>query len=217
MSSIVDKKLPWYESMKNKFLSLLLLCSTLVLLAGFSFSPVWAADAEHDDTFWQALTHTQYIQEGEMGPVVYLFLDPNCPYCHELYTWLQNPVAKNEIRLRIVVVGFLVPENSQAKAAAILGAKDPRAALQKNEEDFAIVHGEPMGGIAPAAPALVQKESGILQRNYAFLWGKESLLPNVPPGDVTVPLLVYRYQQQVRYLPTLPDQQQWQEILHGDH
>ena len=205
--------------MRNKslFLRFLSLCSTLLLLSALSLPIACAAETatDHDKNFWQALTHTQYIQEGIKGPLVYLFMDPNCPYCHELYAWLQNPVAAKKIRLRIVVVGFLAP-SSKAKAAAILGAGDPLAALQKNEAGFAIRDGKPEGGIAPATPVLVEKESGILHRNFAFLSGKESLLSDVPPGTVSVPLLVYQYRGQVRYLPTLPDHQQWQEIQRGD-
>ncbi|MEY2341855.1 thioredoxin fold domain-containing protein [Acidithiobacillus sp. IBUN Pt1247-S3] len=205
--------------MRNKslFLRFMVLCSTLLLLSGLSLQAAWGqgAPADHDEDFWKALTHTQYIQEGNKGPIVYLFMDPNCPYCHQLYTWLQNPAAANKIRLRVIVVGFLTP-SSEAKAAAILGASNPRAALQKNEDGFAIHDDAPEGGIAPAAPALVKKEAGILHRNFAFLMGKESLLSDVPPNTATVPLLVYLYHGQTRYLPTLPDYQQWQEILHSN-
>ncbi len=211
-NSTVVSKSPWYASMPTKVpLHLFAFLGLFFLLAGAS-EPASAANAERDDYFWQALTHTQYIAEGKQGPVVYLFLDPNCPYCHKLYDQLQEKVAKGKLRLRVVVVGFLSP-SSHAKAAAILSAADPRAALAKNESGFAIRDGRPEGGIAPADPTLVAKEAGILHRNFAFLEGKESLLDSVPPGVVTVPLLVYRSQGQEHYLVNLPTEEQWQEIL----
>jgi thiol:disulfide interchange protein DsbG len=194
-------------------LHLLAFLAIFFLLAGLS-GPVRAASTDHDEDFWQALTHTQYIAEGKQGPVVYLFLDPNCPYCHKLYDQLQGKVAKGKLRLRVVVVGFLSP-SSRDKAAAILAAADPRAALAKNESGFAIRDGRPEGGIAPADSALVAKEAGILHRNFSFLQGKESLLDDVPPGAVTVPLLVYRRQGQLHYLVNLPTEEQWQEILNA--
>ncbi|MCE5387423.1 MAG: thioredoxin fold domain-containing protein [Acidithiobacillus sp.] len=219
MNYTVENPLPWCglrpkprlgRKTRNLWQRCLLLLG-LALLALLPASPAWAQSPE-DESFWHALTHTHFIEEGKKGPVVYLFLDPNCPYCHQVYTWLQNPVREGKIRLRVVVVGFLSP-TSLPKAAAILAAKDPLQTLKENEEGFAIRDGLPSGGIAPASPAVVQKEAGILRRNLLFLQGKESLLANVPPNEVTVPLLVYRVAGKTHYLPTLPDLQQWKEIV----
>jgi len=94
-----------------------------------------ATGSDGDQDYWQALTHTHYIQEGSKGPIIYDFYDPNCPYCHEIYTWLQNPIHNKQIQVRFITVGFLTP-SSAGKAAAILSAKDPLAALKLNENKF---------------------------------------------------------------------------------
>ncbi len=169
--------------------------------------------SSHPHRFWQALSHTRYIAEGHKGPVAYLFMDPDCPYCHQLFDLLQKPVAEGRVRLRAVVVGFLTPR-SPGKAAAILGAAHPLKALQYNEAHFRFQHGRPDGGIAPASPAAVQKLRGTLARNYAFLSGKESLLPQLGlgPGVTSVPLLVYRKEDRAHYVVGLPDRAQWKAI-----
>ena len=65
------------------------------------------------------------------------------------------------MQLRHLLVG-VIKEDSPAKAAAILGASDPSAALAENERQFA------QGGIAPAesVPADVQK---VLADNQALM------------------------------------------------
>ena len=206
--------------MRNKFLLafLLLLGSLLV----FPLQPVLAQDAaphaaDHDLQFWDALSHSYYVQEGSRGSLVYLFLEPDCPYCHVLYNWLQNPVSSGKVRLRVVIVGFPNSSSSMGKAAAILGAKDPVKALKENEKGFAIHNDVPEGGIAPASAALIQQQLGKLQRNFNFLAGKESLLDpqSVQQSGVSTPMLVYRSGKQVQYILGLPDHQQWQQIIHG--
>ncbi|WP_308389345.1 thioredoxin fold domain-containing protein [Acidithiobacillus sp. AMEEHan] len=206
--------------MRNRFLlAFLLLLGSLVM---FPSQPVRAQDAapqaaDHDLQFWEALGHSYYVQEGTRGPLVYLFLEPDCPYCHVLYDWLQNPVSTGKLRLRVIIIGFPNSPSSMGKAAAILGAKDPVQALKENEKGFAIRDGAPEGGIAPASAALSQKQLGKLQRNFAFLAGKESLLDpqGVQQSGVSTPMLVYRSGKQVQYVLGLPDHQQWQQIIHG--
>ncbi|MGK9449780.1 hypothetical protein ACSSZE_00710 [Acidithiobacillus caldus] len=182
------------------------------------FSPWVAAQAEPykdaDESFWQALEHTHYIAEGERGPVVYLFMDPNCPYCHELFSWLQNPVAARQLRLRVVLVGYLTA-SSAAKAASILAAKDPLQALKANEDGFAIRDGKPEGAAPLANAATLAKMRPILDRNYNFLQGKESLLPELASAgeaSATVPFLVYRQKGVVHYVIGLPSHRQWKAL-----
>ena len=61
--------------------------------------------------------------EGE--PLVYVFFDPRCPYCHAAYKALHGKVAARWIP--VVVLGE--PDKGRAMARAILGANDPVAAL----------------------------------------------------------------------------------------
>jgi len=186
-----------------------------LLLCSVSSFATPALHGDEDLNFWQALEHTHYIAEGERGPVVYLFMDPNCPYCHVLFSWLQNPIAAGQLRLRVVLVGYLTP-SSAAKAASILAAKSPLQALKANEDGFTVRHGKPEGAAAEAPASVVAKMRPILERNYRFLQGKESLLPELAGGGATVPFLVYRREGKVHYVVGLPSHTQWQDLI-GSH
>ncbi len=82
------------------------------------------------------------------GPVLTVFMDPNCIFCHMLYKDLEPVMAKGDVRVRFVMVG-VVKEDSLAKSAAILGMADPLQALATDERKFNKAREE--GGIAPAA------------------------------------------------------------------
>jgi thiol:disulfide interchange protein DsbG len=84
-------------------------------------------DATHKRATW--------VAEGAGKHVVYVYFDPNCPYCHKLYLELQPYVRKGGYDVRWVPVGILMG-SSHGKAAAILEAKDPSAALRRNEQNF---------------------------------------------------------------------------------
>ncbi len=173
-----------------------------ILLFFFLGSLAAPALAEHTPSFWQALDHAHYIQEGQKGPVVYAFFDPDCPYCHVLYGELQKPIAAGQLRVRFIPVAILFP-SSVGKAAAILQAKDPRQALQENETHFGTSGGEPSGGIAAVAPdALAQRE---LRYN-------ENLLEMA--GSNAVPFLIYRDRNgQMGFVAGLPRKGDWPALL----
>ena len=105
------------------------------------------------------LEHSGYIAEGTLQApksVVYALFDPNCPFCHLAWIALQ-PYEKAGLQVRWVPVAYLMP-SSPGKAAAIMEAKDRRAALRRNEEQYDAQRHE--GGIQalakPAAGTLKQ-------------------------------------------------------------
>lgn len=85
---------------------------------------------------WPKLADSHYVAVGAKDPerVVYAFTDPNCPYCQGLWLALE-PYLDDGVQVRHVMVGIL-RESSQPKAAAILGADDPAAALKRHSERF---------------------------------------------------------------------------------
>ena len=93
-----------------------------------------------------ALPETGAIMAGSKGPVLTVFIDPNCIFCHMLYQQLEPLVAKGALRARYVLVA-VVKRSSFAKAAAILSAKNPAAALQQDQAAFDPKTEE--GGIKP--------------------------------------------------------------------
>jgi thiol:disulfide interchange protein DsbG len=86
-----------------------------------------------------------WIRDGKSAHVMYVFFDPNCPYCHKIFDMLRPQVQRGEVELRWVVVGKLMA-TSTGKAAAMLEAKDPTEALYRNERGFSQETGS-FGGI----------------------------------------------------------------------
>ena len=95
-----------------------------------------------------ALPAARAILSKGHGPVLTVFMDPNCIFCHKLFKDLEPVLAKGDVRVRFVMVG-VVKEDSLAKAATILGMADPLQALTTDEHKFDKAQEE--GGIAPSA------------------------------------------------------------------
>lgn len=95
---------------------------------------------------WDSLEAAAWVGDGrpDAERIVYVFTDANCPFCNQLWASARPWVEAGKVQLRHVMVG-VIRADSAAKAAAILEADDPEAALAYNEAN----HGE--GGIAPLA------------------------------------------------------------------
>ncbi|KAF1004639.1 MAG: Thiol:disulfide interchange protein DsbG [Luteibacter sp.] len=100
------------------------------------------------------LSEAKWVEEGKKDAprVVYVFTDPNCPYCHAFWDAARPWVDGGKVRIRYLVVG-VIREDSPNKAAAILTDKNPTEALIRNEKAFS------KGGIAAlkTIPADAQK------------------------------------------------------------
>ena len=73
---------------------------------------------------WKQLESSTWIADGsKKAPrVVYVFTDPNCPYCNKFWSDARPWVKADKVQLRHVMVGILGP-TSPGKAAALLSAK----------------------------------------------------------------------------------------------
>jgi len=122
------------------------------------------------------------INEGRStAPLLYVFADPNCIFCYHFYKMAEPLVSSGKLQLRWVMVAFL-QSSSAPKAAAILAATDPRAALHADEDRFDVTHES--GGIAPA-----QAHDKSLQD---LLRAHVSVLDVIGAGSVGTPTLLYR-------------------------
>ena len=94
-----------------------------------------------------ALETSHWVADGKADAprVIYVFTDPNCPYCHQFWQLSRPWVQSGKVQLRHIVVG-IIREDSPGKAAAILADSSPAQALARNEENYA------KGGIAPLQP-----------------------------------------------------------------
>ena len=106
-----------------------------------------------------------WIAEGKGPHVAYVFFDPNCPYCHKLYTETRSWIKAGKLELRWIPVGLLT-ETSHGKAGAMLDAKDPLTAFYTNEDKY-----DPSGGLGGVEEALdvSPKAQAALKANAALL------------------------------------------------
>lgn len=97
---------------------------------------------------WRKLQDSAWIADGDAkaSRVLYVFSDPNCPYCHRFWQQARPWVEGGRVQLRHVVVGMLSPD-SLGKAAALLAAGDPQAALGAHESAGRASTLKPLGEI----------------------------------------------------------------------
>jgi thiol:disulfide interchange protein DsbG len=112
--------------------------------------------------------------------LIYVITDANCPYCHDLWLSLQ-PLYTRGLQVRYVMVG-IISSDSPGKAAAIIEARNPSLALDRNERQWARLPDDLGGGIPP------------LQRpkpaTAAALRANEQLMHDL--GAQGTPALIYR-------------------------
>src|SRR5471030_2145217 len=84
---------------------------------------------------WGKMEASNWIADGSKDAprVVYLFSDPNCPYCNMFWEQARPWVESGKVQLRHIMVG-IIREDSAAKAAALFTAKDPQLALHDHEK-----------------------------------------------------------------------------------
>ena len=136
------------------------------------------------------LDQSAYFIEGAKGKAVkstiYAFLDPNCIFCHLAWKAFL-PYEKAGLQVRWVPVGFLKAD-SAGKAAALLEAKDPAAAMAQNENEF--VEATESGGIpavATVSAGMAKKLAANAQLMNAFgLSGTPAIVYKDKGGKVVV-------------------------------
>ncbi|MFD2884434.1 thiol:disulfide interchange protein DsbG [Pseudomonas lini] len=76
---------------------------------------------------WAKMEASNWIGDGNKDAprIVYLFSDPNCPYCNMFWEQARPWVKAGKVQLRHIMVG-IIREDSPGKSAALLAAKDPQ-------------------------------------------------------------------------------------------
>ncbi|MDN5938033.1 MAG: thiol:disulfide interchange protein DsbG [Salinisphaera sp.] len=172
---------------------------SLLLLALLGMALASCTERRDSERIWLQLENSNWVAEGEVDAprTLYVFSDPNCPYCHVFWQRVRPWVELGEVQLRHVLVG-LISENSRRKGAAILSADNPEKAYLKNERHFGA------GGIAPMKhiPANIRSK---LAANHELM---EQL------GLHGTPTIAYRDAEgQVQFWPGLPPDSVMPEIL----
>ncbi|NIF18294.1 thiol:disulfide interchange protein DsbG [Pantoea sp. Cy-639] len=112
---------------------------------------------------WAKMEKTAWIADGKADAprVVYLFSDPNCPYCNMFWEQARPWVESGKVQLRHIMVG-IIREDSPGKSAALLAAKDPATALLSHEKAGKASTLKPLAKV----PEAVQKK---LELNMALM------------------------------------------------
>lgn len=87
-----------------------------------------------DAETWADLEQAAWIPDGEASAErkVYVFTDPNCPYCRQFWQAARPWVEAGKVQLRHVMVGILAAK-SPRQAVSMLAADDPAATLAAHE------------------------------------------------------------------------------------
>lgn len=102
------------------------------------------------DGAWSQVERSSWIADGSAKAprIVYVVTDPNCPYCNKLWSDARPWVDSGKVQLRHIMVGILTP-TSGGKAAALLGDKDPSAALDAHERANSAANAKSMASGRP--------------------------------------------------------------------
>jgi hypothetical protein len=136
----------------------------------------------NDGDIWNLLERSHWLADGSSKAprAVYIFTDPNCPYCNVLWGEARPWVNAGRVQLRYLIVGILTP-SSPGKAAALLTARSPASAFSsyeglhfpKTESAFAsgnIHHPlddtglKPLKDIPPAAQSILDANERLLSQ-----------------------------------------------------
>lgn len=184
----------------ERLFALLAICLALLMAA-----PVQAGQgADTDVSPVRALQQAHWVAEGTAHPthVIYVFVDPNCPYCHTLWLALQ-PYRHDGLQVRNILVG-VISVSSPGKAAAIFSARDPAAAWRTNEVRWGS-RSDGGGGIAPLAVIGAANREAILDN--------ETLMRRF--GILGTPGLVYvTADGKVHVIAGVPDKTTLTRIVH---
>src|SRR5947209_8500251 len=103
----------------------------LALVAGSANAGNWiAAPAGSPVGLMHRLDRAKWIGMGAKSAerVVYVFTDPDCPFCNDLWKAMQKARAP-DVQIRYLLVA-VIDADSKGKDVAILEAKDPVAAFE---------------------------------------------------------------------------------------
>ncbi len=118
-----------------------------------------------NEKIWKQLEGSTWIADGARNAprVIYTFTDPNCPYCNKFWNETRPWIASGKVQLRHVMVGILRP-TSAGKAAALLSAQDPQAALTRHEQQHGSGGVKPLAQITPKIRAQINANQMLMQQ-----------------------------------------------------
>lgn len=118
---------------------------------------------------WRRLESSHWIEDGRKDAprTVYVFTDPECPYCSKFWSDARPWVDSGQVKLRHVMVGVVKP-SSAGKAAALLASSNPAEALaayegaRSKQPRSAGARLEPMTAIPPDLQARIDANESLM-------------------------------------------------------
>jgi len=80
------------------------------------------------ESIWARLEKLSWIPEGTGKKTIYVLFDPNCPYCHRLWTAVRGAVGAGNVQIRWLPVAIL-KDSSKGLGAALYAARNPSQLL----------------------------------------------------------------------------------------
>ena len=120
------------------------------------------------DDVWKTLENSTWIQDGKKDAprIVYVFSDPNCPYCHKFWQSARPWVESGKVQLRHIQVG-IIREESRAQVASLLLSKDPEAMFYDINLNKAKKSLKPAAGIPAAIAEKIDLNQSLMEK-YGF-------------------------------------------------
>lgn len=138
-----------------------------------------------DGPIWPRLEDSYWVPDGSKKAerVVYVFTDPNCPFCHKFWKLARPWVKSGQVQLRHIMVGVLKPSSAE-KAAAILAAENSAAALARNERNFKDGGIEPVESISAEIQRKLQANRQLMRK--LNIYGTPGIVYRDAEGDVHI-------------------------------
>jgi len=117
------------------------------------------------EKIWKQLEGSTWVADGVKNAprVIYTFTDPNCPYCNKFWNDARPWVTTGKVQVRHIMVAILGP-SSPGKAAAILSAPDPQAALTQHQQQHGSGGMKPLAQISPKVRAQLDANQQLMQQ-----------------------------------------------------
>jgi thiol:disulfide interchange protein DsbG len=116
----------------------------------------------------QRLDRATWIAAGSKSAerVVYVFTDPDCPFCNDLWKAMATARAP-DVQVRYLLVA-VIDADSKGKDAAILESKDRAAAFEKSERDYDRGGINPKATLLPTTSETISVNQGLMAALHIF-------------------------------------------------
>ncbi|WP_232090445.1 thiol:disulfide interchange protein DsbG [Billgrantia diversa] len=143
---------------------------------------------------WEKMADHHWIRDGDPDAprVIYTFSDPNCPYCRKFWEDAQPWIESGKVQVRHVMVGILMADSPE-KAAALLSAEDPGAAVAEHYRTGAM----PDGDITDESKQWVTENNRLMRDAQLF----------------ATPVTFYRDGENIRRVRGAPSAEKLQEMM----